>query len=335
MLPTPWRVTFVGNPDECNLRCPMCATHSDEARAARPPGPPRRLALAAVLGALDALPAPPREVVASTRGEPLLWDGLPGLAAACGERGIRLNVTTNGSWPGPGAEGWARLVCPVASDVKVSWGALDPEVDRAIMGGRDPARARDDLRTFVRVRDELAAAGGNRCGVSLQVAAREENVDGLPGLVRMAAEEGLDRVKVNHLQLHFPSLRASSLRRSAEAARRWNAAVTACTAAAAQAPRRGGGRVRIEGLVPLPADGAPPPRGECPFVGREAWVEVDGRYLPCPAPAAREGRLPALGSLAELPLGEAWRGSAWRTLDAGWRDLDACRDCPFRSPGGA
>lgn len=313
----------------------MCATHSDEGRAARPPGPPRHLPLEAVIGAIDSLPEAPREVVTSTRGEPLLWDGLPGLVGACAARGIRLNVTTNGSWPGRGAEAWASLLCPVGSDVKVSWGASDPEVDREIMGGRDPAGAIEDLRAFVRVREAVAAAGGNRCGVSLQVAAREENVDGLPGLVRMAAEEGLDRVKVNQLQIHFPSLAGSSLRRSAAAARRWNAAVDACAEAAAASPRAGGGRVRLEGLVPLPEDGSPPPRGDCPFVGREAWVEVDGRYLPCPAPAAREGRLPWLGSLDEASLGAAWRGDAWRALANGWRALDPCRDCPFRSPGGA
>jgi MoaA/NifB/PqqE/SkfB family radical SAM enzyme len=203
------------------------------------------------------------------------------------------------------------------------------------MGGRDPGTALADLRAFVRVRDALAAGGGNRCGVSVQIAAREENVDGLPELLRMAAAEGLDRVKVNHLQLHFPSLGPSSLRRSPEGAARWNRAVRACHETAAATPRRGGGRVRLEGLVEIPADGSPPPRGDCPFVGREAWVEVDGRYLPCPAPAAREGRLPALGSLDELPLGDAWRGPAWQRLAWGWRELTACRACPFRAPGGA
>ena len=77
--------------------------------------------------------------MASTRGEPLLWAGLPGLAAACAARGIRLNVTTNGSWPAPGAEGWARILCPVGLDVKVSWGAASPGLDRELLGGRDPA----------------------------------------------------------------------------------------------------------------------------------------------------------------------------------------------------
>ncbi|MCX5731051.1 MAG: hypothetical protein NTY18_06810 [Deltaproteobacteria bacterium] len=35
-----WRITYVTNPDECNLACPMCATHPEVARASRPAGPP-------------------------------------------------------------------------------------------------------------------------------------------------------------------------------------------------------------------------------------------------------------------------------------------------------
>jgi MoaA/NifB/PqqE/SkfB family radical SAM enzyme len=334
VLLSPWRITFVTNPDECNLRCPMCATHSDEARAIRPAAAPRRLGLQDVIRAIDSLSSPPIEVIPSTRGEPLLWDGLPGLAEACGARGISLNVTTNGSFPGRGAEEWARILCPVSSDVKISWGAASPWLDAELIGGRDPVRALADLRTFVRVRDETASAGGNRCGVSLQVAARAENVGELPALVRLAAAEGLDRVKVNHLQLHFPSLEASSLRRSPEAVRRWNEAVRAAGDAATRTPRRGGGEVALLGLVELPEKGGAPLR-DCPFAGREAWVEVDGTYLPCPAPAAREGRLGYLGSLRDGSIPEAWNSPAWRAVGDGWKELAPCRDCPFRSPGGA
>jgi hypothetical protein len=249
-------------------------------------------------------------------------------------RGISLNVTTNGSFPGRGAEAWARILCPVSSDVKISWGAATAWLDSELIGGRSPARALEDLRTFVRIRDEIAAAGGNRCGVSFQVAARIENVGELPGLVRLAAAEGLDRVKVNHLQLHFPSLRASSLRGSPAAIRRWNEAVDAARHVADTTPRRGGGHLALSGLVRLPETGEVP-RGACPFAGQEAWVEVDGSYLPCPSPAARAGELGHLGSLGESSLAVAWSAPAWRAVGDGWAALGPCHDCAFRAPGGA
>jgi len=207
-------------------------------------------------------------------------------------------------------------------------------VGREDLLGRDSVRALADLRTFVRVRDETAAAGGNRCGVSLQVAARVENVAELPALVRLAAAEGLDRVKVNHLQLHFPSLEVSSLRRSPDAVRRWNETVRAAHDTATTTPRPGGDEVALRGLVELPEKGGAP-LWDCPFAGREAWVEVDGAYLPCPAPAARDGRLGHLGSIREGTIEAAWSAPAWRAIGDGWRVLAPCRDCAFRSPGGA
>jgi MoaA/NifB/PqqE/SkfB family radical SAM enzyme len=333
----PRRLTVVTNPDECNLACSMCATHAPEARLARAgrPAPPRRLSLRQVTAALEGAPPSLAEVIPSTRGEPLLWGGLPGLVDACAARGLRLNVTTNGTFPGSGAEWWARRLVPACRDVKVSWEGASPELDRSLMGGRDPRRALADLRTLLAVRDEVAAAGAPRCSVSLQVAARGENLDELPALVRLAAAEGLDRVKVNHLQVHFPSLEPASLRGSPEAARRWNDAVRASRVAAEESPRRGGGRVVLQNFLELPEDGARPAPGDCPFVGREAWLEVDGRFLPCPAPAARRGALGDFGSLAEGTLADAWAGEAWTGLREGWRDRAPCRDCSFRRPGGA
>lgn len=332
----PWRLTVVTSPDECNLACTMCATHAPEVRAAgRVPFPPRRLSLAQVSEALAGAPATLAEVIPSTRGEPLLWDGLAELAGICRRRGLRLNVTTNGTWPGAGAEAWARALVPACSDVKVSWAAAAPEIDRALLGGRDPGRALEGLRTLLRVRDEVERAAGHHCGVSLQVAVREENVEDLPALVRLAATEGVDRVKLNHLQVRFPSLRGSSLAATRGGIERWNRAVAACRDAVASAPRRGGGRLEVTPLAELPPGGDRPPAGDCPFVGREAWLEVDGRFLPCPSPAAREGALGAFGRLGEVTFAEAWTGPAWRGLAAGWRDRAPCRDCPFRRPGGA
>jgi MoaA/NifB/PqqE/SkfB family radical SAM enzyme len=325
-------MTFVTNPDECNLRCEMCATHG---AGTEPVRPPRRLPFALVERVVGEAGAGLREVVPSTRGEPLLWAGLPALAALAGRRGLLLNVTTNGTFPGLGAAGWARLLCPVGADVKVSWNGASPEVDRAIGGGRDAAAARAALVEFARARDEAAARAGRRCTLSLQVTAQEGNVEELPELVRLAARSGVDRVKVNQLQVHHPSQAAASLRATPGGVRRWNAAVAACKAAAREALRPDGTPVALQNVAPWPEDGRPPPAGDCPFAGREAWVEVDGRWLPCPAPAAREGRLGDLGSAWTTPLPEAWGAPAWRAVAGGWRDHPACRDCAFRRPGGA
>jgi MoaA/NifB/PqqE/SkfB family radical SAM enzyme len=327
-LSPPRRVTLVANPDACNLACDMCREHAPNGPARR--GPPRALATEAALALLASPWASAlEEVIPSTMGEPLLWPGMEPLVRACVARGVRVNVTTNGTWAGRGPEGWAAVLATAASDVKVSWNAASAATARAIARGLDLARAEEELRAFVGVRDRVRAAAGRACSVSLQVTAREANAAELPAIVALAARLGLERVKVNQLQVHFPALRGEDLRRSAASRARWNAAVRAMRRAAAT-PRRGGGAVALVGAVEWPDDGEPAPRGPCPFLGREAWVLWDGRFAPCPSPAAWAGALGEFG-----PAGaEAWDGEAYRALLEGYQARETCRACAFRRPGG-
>jgi MoaA/NifB/PqqE/SkfB family radical SAM enzyme len=276
-----------------------------------------------------------REVIPSTMGEPLLWAGLDRLVELCATLGLSLNVTTNGTFPGRGAAAWAERLVPVASDVKISWNGARPETAARLMPGLDLGRAIEDVRAFAAVRDARAAPG-RRCRLSFQVTAQEGNVAELAGIVRLAAALGVERVKVNQLQVRSPALAPRSLRRSAEAIRRWNAAVAELRAAAEEARLPAGGRVLLENVVPLAEDpAAPAPAGPCRFLGREAWVHPDGRFAPCPHPAAARGELGDFGSLAGTSLGEVWRGEPLRRLVASFPAHPVCASCPLRRPGGA
>jgi radical SAM protein with 4Fe4S-binding SPASM domain len=275
------------------------------------------------------------EVIPSTLGEPLLWDGLDRLVDLCAELGLRLNVTTNGTFPGRGAARWAERLAPVSSDVKISWNGATAATAEGLMPGLELAAAIDAVRTFVAVRDAYARCGP-RCRVSFQVTAQEANVRELADIVRLAASLGVERVKVNHLQVRFPHLAERSLRRSVEAIRRWNDAVRDAHHAAEEQRLASGERVVLENLVPLAEDpAAPAAAGPCRFVGREAWVHADGRFAPCPHPAAARGELGELGSVAERPLGQIWAGERFRTFVQSWEQHPVCRECPLRKPGGA
>jgi radical SAM protein with 4Fe4S-binding SPASM domain len=327
----PWRLTLVTNPDDCNLACDMC-----ECGGARRPGPPRRMAPALAERAVrEAAALGVAEVIPSTMGEPLLWSGLDRLADLCGALGLRLNVTTNGTFPGRGPEGWAGRLAPVSADVKISWNGATAATAESVMAGLDLPRAVDAVRAFVCVRDAVARPG-RRCRVSFQVTAQEANVGELPGIVRLAASLGVERVKVNQLQPRLPHLAARSLRRSAESIRRWNAAVLAAHAAAEEHRLPSGERVLLENVVRLAEDPtAPAPRGPCRFVGREAWIHPDGRFAPCPHPAAVRGELGDFGSAAERTLAEIWEDERLRRFVASWQEHPVCGECPFRRVGGA
>jgi radical SAM protein with 4Fe4S-binding SPASM domain len=192
------------------------------------------------------------------------------------------------------------------------------------------------VSALVARRDAHARQGGRRCGVSFQVTAQEANVAELGGIVRLAASLGVDRVKVNQLQVRFPELGSRSLRRDAAAIRRWNSAVAEMRAAAEEVRLPTGERVVLQNVEPLAEDpAAPAPIGPCRFVGREAWIHPDGRFAPCPHPAALRGDLGEFGSVAEEPLGEIWESETFRSFVARYEEHPVCRVCPFRRRGGA
>jgi MoaA/NifB/PqqE/SkfB family radical SAM enzyme len=277
-----------------------------------------------------------REVIPSTMGEPLLWNGLDVLLDACARHALRVNVTTSGTFPGRGPEGWAEALLPVASDVKISWNGATARTAEAIMAGLSFEAAVDGVRRFAAARERLAPRLARRPSISFQVTVQEANVGELAAIVHLAARLGVDRVKLNHLQPWFPHLAARSLSRSAEAIGRWNAAAAAARAAADAARLPSGLRVALQNadaLAPDPA--APAPLGPCPFAGREAWIRWDGRLAPCPHPEAAEGALGDLGSVAETPLGALWRAPELRRLVGRVPDHPLCRACRFRRAGGA
>ncbi|HVE87885.1 MAG TPA: glycosyltransferase [Myxococcales bacterium] len=333
----PWRVTFDTNPDDCNLRCVMCEEHSPHSPrpALRRQGelPHRRMPFHLVPKVLRELrPTPLREVIPSTMGEPLLYDGLEDVVAACREEGLFLNLTTNGTFPRRGARGWARLLLPVLSDVKISWNGATAETQEAVMQGARFEAMVQGLRDFIQERDAFAATFGHRPTVTLQLTFVETNVAELPDIVRLAAREGVDRVKGHQLWAHFEALEAISLRRSPEAAARWNAAVEAAHAAVEAARRELGRAPRLENVVPLrgAGDAAVAPDSVCPFLGQEAWVSALGRFDPCCAPDAQRRTLGEFGNLHQTPLLAIWDGDAYRSLAAGYREKPLCRGCTMR-----
>lgn len=337
--PGPWRITLDTNPDTCNLHCVMCEEHSPHsARQAerKASGQPRRempiellrrvLAEAAALGT--------REIIPSTMGEPLLYEHIDEIIDFCAARGLKLNLTTNGTFPGRGAHAWAQRIAPVGSDVKISWNGATPKTQELVMLGTRWDKAVANLREFVAVRDAHVRSGGNRCRVTLQVTFLETNVGELPDLVRMAIEIGVDRVKGHHLWAHFKELEPLSLRRSPDAIARWNAAVHGMRAAAAERLLPTAVPILLENIFLLDERATEDlaPGGPCPFLGREVWVSARGRFDPCCAPDAERRTLGEFGNLQEKSLSEIWNGAAYGELIRTYRTRSLCLGCNMRRP---
>ncbi|MBK8219278.1 MAG: glycosyltransferase [Myxococcales bacterium] len=335
----PWRITFDTNPDLCNLKCIMCEEHSShsplqlrrkEAGRARREMPFELIERVVA----EAAPRGLREIIPSTMGEPLLYEHFERIIGLCHRYDLRLNLTTNGTFPRLGAEGWAKLIVPITSDVKISWNGSTKATHEAIMLGSRWESMVDNVRAFIAVRDAHAAAGGNRCRVTFQLTFLESNVHELAGIVRLAIDMGVDRVKGHHLWAHFDEIRDQSMRRSPEAVTRWNEAVLAAREVAAERRLPNGEPLLLENLFLLDTSTTEDiaPGGRCPFLGQEAWVSAEGRFNPCCAPDAERRTLGELGDLTSQGILEIWNGDTYRELTSTYRNRRLCLGCNMRKP---
>ncbi len=338
-IPGPWRITFDTNPDDCNLRCIMCEDHSpysstqsDRRAAGRPK---RRMGIDLIRRVLaESRGSGLREIIPSTMGEPLLYRHFDEIIDLCAEYGVMLNLTTNGTFPKKGARRWAERIAPVTSDVKVSWNGATKRTHETVMLGSSWETVVDNVRTFIEVRDAHADGGGNRCRVTFQLTFMEVNAAELPGIVRLAAELGVDRVKGHHLWVHFDRMSHQSMRRNPDAIARWNDIVDSAYEAAERYRLPSGGKVLLENIFRLDErnGGDIAPNGECPFLGREAWVASDGRFNPCCAPDALRRSLGEFGNLNSMSLYEIWESPAYKSLQANYMRKPLCQACNMRKP---
>ncbi len=335
----PWRITFDTNPDDCNLQCIMCEDHSpysttqvDRRRAGLPK---RRMGIDLIRRVMEESGGSGlREIIPSTMGEPLLYRRFDEILDLCAEYGVKLNLTTNGTFPKHGARAWAERIVPVASDVKVSWNGATKATHENVMLGSKWETVLENVRTFIGVRDAHSARGGNRCRVTFQLTFMEINVSELPDIVMLAAGLGVDRVKGHHLWVHFNQIRGQSMRRSAEAIARWNAVVDSAYDAARRYRLPSGGRVLLENIFRLDenGDGDISPNGACPFLGQEAWVASDGRFNPCCAPDALRRTLGDFGNVNDTSLYDIWESAQYRDLQANYMKNALCQGCNMRRP---
>ena len=337
--PGPWRITFDTNPDDCNYACIMCEEHAPTSKLQierRTHGKPRRRMPIEVIERVVAEQAGRglREIIPSTMGEPLFYEDFDKILDLCRKHGVWLNLTTNGSFPIRGARAWAECIVPVTSDVKISWNGATKDTHEAIMLHSQWEQVLENVRTFIAVRDSLAAETGHRCRVTFQLTFLERNVGELADIVKLAAGLGVDRVKGHHLWVHGPEMADQSMRRGPFAIQRWNQAVVEAQDAAERHRLSNGAKVLLENIHALDVHATDDiaPGGKCPFLMQEAWISAVGRFSPCCAPDALRRTLGEFGDLGERTLDDIWHDDAYQDLARTYRTRPLCQGCTMRKP---
>lgn len=334
--PGPWRITFDTNPDHCNFNCVMCegfSLYSTVTKDRVAAGMPKREMTIGLIRKIleDSRGTPLREIIPSTMGEPLLYKNFESIIDMCREFDVKLNLTTNGSFPRKGAEEWAKLLVPVCSDIKISWNGSTKETQEKIMKGSNWERDLSNIKTLISIRDEYAQTG-NRCRVTLQLTFLKTNVDELADIVRLGLSLGVDRIKGHHLWAHFKEIEDLSMRHDAEAIKRWNKAAREANDVAATHFLPNGNRILLENIYPLEESASINlvSDGICPFLGKEAWVDTRGRFNPCCAPDQERLSLGEFGNLKEKTMEEIWQGSAYKGLRQSYLKHPLCIGCTMR-----
>lgn len=264
-----WRLSLLTNPDVCNLDCALCFLRQRKRSFGMGEMPWEIAENAVRTYAAQGL----CEVIPSTMGEPLLWTHFEKLERLVAELGLKLNVTTNGSFPRKGAARWAESLLLLSRDIKVSCWGFRGETWRKLCPGMNVGAYFQNLKTLVRVRKTLEDRGLKTSELSLQMAVTKSNISEVKPVVEMTAALGFDRIKLNRavfLGGALPELLSEAL--SAEDSMDFSFAKNL--------------PIRLEGTFVKPTQR---PR-KCPFLGREIWILPDGSEEPCPDPGNRYDR---------------------------------------------
>lgn len=274
------------------------------------------------------------EVIPSTMGEPLLYQGIDDFFSTAKRHGLKINLTTNGSFPGKPIKEWAKIIIPMTRDVKISFNGARKETSEAIMRGSCFEKQIDNIRTLIAFRDAHYAQTGCYCSVTLQLTFMQNNMGELADIVKLACDLGIDRIKGHHLWTHFEEIQNLSMKDSPESLAQWNEYVREARAAREKhsKPLPNGMRLRLENIEPLAENKGEhiPEEAECPFLGRELWISATGRISPCCCPDDKRRTLGDFGHFPDTTLSDVLNSKQYKALLADYKTRDVCRTCNMR-----
>ena len=335
-----WRITIDTNPEDCNLKCIMCEEHSPfsdfiptlhkEIGVKR-----RRMKFETVEDIfLQAEKLGVKEIIPSTMGEPLLYKEFDKIFALGEQKNIKINLTTNGTFPQKTVEEWAKLIVPNTTDVKISWNGATEETAKKVMIGIDFNKSIENVKKFVKYRDEHFAETGYFCRITFQLTFMQNNMHELADIVILAARLGVDRVKGHQLWAHFDEIKDLSLKATAKSVKQWNDYVGEAYKAQEKYRKPNGEKVILENFIPLLNNETKelPEDYECPFLTKELWISATGKISPCCAPDNLRKLLGDFGNITTTTIEDVLQSSVYTELVNNYKTKTLCKTCNMRKP---
>ena len=335
-----WRITIDTNPEDCNLKCIMCEEHSPYSNFIpnlyKETGIKRRrmkfetvesiFNQAKVLGV--------SEIIPSTMGEPLLYKQFDKIFELSKQHNIKINLTTNGTFPKKTVLEWAKLIVPNTTDIKISWNGATKKTAEKIMLGVDFGQTILNLKEFIKYRDLYCQENGYFCRVTLQITFMQNNMHELADIIKLAASLGVDRVKGHQLWAHFEEIKSLSMKDSNESIIQWNNYVKEAYIAQEKYRKPNGEKVILENIIPIEENRNEevPEEYECPFLTKELWISATGKIAPCCAPDNLRKELGDFGTINEYSVEDVLKSKAYTELVKNYKSKALCKTCNMRKP---
>lgn len=336
-----WRITIDTNPEDCNLKCIMCEEHSPYSdfipTLYRETGVKRRrMKLETVEDIfLQAEKLGVTEIIPSTMGEPLMYKGIEGIFELSQNHGIKINLTTNGTFPKLKVEDWAKLIVPNTTDVKISWNGATAETAERVMHRLNFNQVLENVKKFIAERDKLFTENGWYCRITFQLTFMQNNMHELADIVKLAAELGVDRVKGHQLWAHFEEIKSLSMKATEVSVANWNEYVKQAYEAQENYRKPNGEKVILENIIPLHENQTDevPEEYECPFLSKELWISATGKISPCCAPDNLRKVLGDFGNISTSSIEEVLQSPQYNELVNNYKTKPLCKSCNMRKPG--
>ncbi len=312
---------------QCNLRCRMCPI---QFRGDGGPGQPRAYMEMDVFRSLvDQFPGM-TELQLQGLGEPLLHLHFFDMVRYAAERGIR--VSTNTNLTVLSEQRAEECVRSGLHTMHISLDGATAETYQAIRLRARFERVLRNLRRLVQAKIRLASELPH---LRLVAVAMRENLEELPGLVKLAHDEGIRTVFVQHLCHDFGEsslperytpMRSfidsqTLLHEDRERVERYFAAARAQAEAL-------GVTLRLPNLKPKSHPPGTPGRQRCDWPWRGSYISYDGKAMPC-CMVATPDRI-HFGDMAQEGVEAVWNNEKYTAfreqLDAS-SPPEVCRSC--------
>ena len=211
---------------------------------------------------------------------------------------------------------------------------IEGKKNKLILMDNASCHRNENVKEFIKYRDEHFANTGYFCRVTLQLTFMQNNMHELADIVKLAASLGVDRVKGHQLWAHFEEIKDLSMKVSKDSIAQWNEYVKQALEAQEKYRKPNGEKVLLENIIPLTENENTevPEHYECPFLTKELWISATGKVSPCCAPDNLRKALGDFGNIENTSIQEVLNSTVYTELVKKYKSIPLCKSCNMRKP---